>query len=70
MGRDGPDKRCRIDEREYYGADESKSVAILPRTVINLHRMVIYHFSSPSKSTIIRRTCSERFVSKKEAVLS
>ena len=24
MGRDGPDKRCRIDEREYYGADESK----------------------------------------------
>ena len=24
MGRDGPEKRCRIDERKYYGADESK----------------------------------------------
>jgi len=24
MGRDGPEKRCRIDERECYGADESK----------------------------------------------
>jgi hypothetical protein len=52
------------------GQTSQKSVAILPRTVLNLQRMVIYHFSYPSNSTIIRRTGSERFVSKKEAVIA